>query len=208
MKKKKGVQKETSLDNENNSGDSNIIDSDLNSKNNFHSRNDVINSVSELVEKSGISRIANNLEEKMQEYEMSERVSIELENRLFETKRLNTKKEKELNMKTETLSNELKKFAEKAEIIKRKNEEFEDKTRQIKNENIEIEKLNVSEIEDFNHKIMQDSEIEEKFSKLKIVSKNILDMERIDKELTSEIELKNKNESFSGTATVVIDEDE
>ncbi len=208
MKKKKGVQKETSLDNENNSGDSNIIDSDLNSKNNFHSRNDVINSVSELVEKSGISRIANNLEEKMQEYEMSERVSIELENRLFETKRLNTKKEKELNMKTETLSNELKKFAEKAEIIKRKNEEFEDKTRQIKNENIETEKLNVSEIEDFNHKIMQDSEIEEKFSKLKIVSKNILDMERIDKELTSEIELKNKNESFSGTATVVIDEDE
>jgi len=184
-----------------------VNEEENNGDNSFEKRNDVIKSVIDIVEKGGVTRIASNLEQKLKEYEIHKKESIELEKRLNESIRQNSIKEKEMQIKTEMLSLELEKFIVKAKIIKDKNEEYEVKTKILKEDNLKKESDNISEIELFNEKLHQDLEIEEKFSKLNIASKNLGEMDSVDKELTSEMNIK-ENADFSGTATVVLDPEE
>ena len=153
----------------------------------FAERNDIINSVVDIVEKSGISRIASSLEETIKECDINQKQSIILEKRLVDVKQKNSLKESELNEKTKILSEELEKFAEKAEIIKRKNDEYQERSRELKLKNIEFERDNVDEVEEFNEKVIQDSNIDEKFSKLNLMNKNLASMSNVDKTLTSEL---------------------
>ena len=55
------------------------------SNNDFEKRKDVIKSVVDIVEKGGVTRIASSLDQKLKQYEIHKKESVELEKRLSES---------------------------------------------------------------------------------------------------------------------------